>query len=219
MTTLLSGKKTHVLFGDHDAIIMDNGSNSTKVGFSGKDVPDHISPTVIGSLVDTDGDAHIDEGILNVKFLGYENFFYGEQVLNSQMDKIFPVQKGVIQDFDKMISYWNHLFKNEFRHKPSEHPIHILEKPDTKAIHREKQMEVFFENFGVQNYYVSVDAVCTLVASGLRTGLVVDFGYESTNVVPIYETSTLNRGIKTMNYGTRDVIRHLNSELLLSTDA
>ena len=61
MTTLLSGKKTHVLFGDHEAIILENGSHSTKVGFSGKDMPDHIIPTVLGSLVDADGD-QINDG-------------------------------------------------------------------------------------------------------------------------------------------------------------
>merc|ERR1711939_794085 len=79
-------------------------------------------------------------------------------------------------------------------------------------------MEIFFEHFDVQNYFVSVDAVCSLVAAGLRTGLVIDFGWEVTNVVPIYESSTLNNGIQSMNYGTRDVIRHMNSELLYSTE-
>ena len=146
-----------------------------------------------------------------------ESYFYGDQVQNN-MDKIYPIKKGHIDNFNQMLGFWDHVFENELRIKPKDYPIHIQEKPDARAIHREKQMEIFFEHFDVQNYFVSVDAVCSLVAAGLRTGLVIDFGWEVTNIVPIYESSTLINGIKSMNYGTRDVIRHMNSELLYSTD-
>ena len=69
MTTLLSGKKTHVLFGDHEAIVLENGSYSTKLGFAGKDVPDLTQPTVLGLLVDIDGEHHIEEGIFVYKIV------------------------------------------------------------------------------------------------------------------------------------------------------
>ena len=49
-------RKTHVLFGDTNAVIIDNGSFSTKIGYSGHDTPSSVVPTIMG--VPSEGTGH-----------------------------------------------------------------------------------------------------------------------------------------------------------------
>jgi actin-related protein len=44
-----------------------------------------------------------------------------------------------------------------------------------------------FETFNVPNFYVTIQAVLSLYASGRTTGVVVDSGDGVTHTVPIYE--------------------------------
>ena len=97
-------------------------------------------------------------------------------------------------------------------------PFHMIEKPYTKGYHRERMMEIFFEEFNVPKYFVTADVVCSMVACAERTGLCVDFGWETTSFVPIYETSTLQSNSKTIQFGARDITKFLNSALLTSTN-
>ena len=52
---------------------------------------------------------------------------------------------------------------------------------------REKTTKIMFETFNVRGFYLNIDAVLSLYASGRTTGVVLTSGYESTKSVPIYE--------------------------------
>jgi actin-related protein 2 len=52
---------------------------------------------------------------------------------------------------------------------------------------REKLVECMFETFGFNGVHCSIQAVLTLYAQGLLTGVVVDSGDGVTHIVPVYE--------------------------------
>ena len=50
-----------------------------------------------------------------------------------------------------------------------------------------------FETFNVPAFYVNIQAVLSLYASGRTTGIVMDSGDGVSHVVPIYEGKYINR--------------------------
>ena len=48
-------------------------------------------------------------------------------------------------------------------------------------------LQIMFETFNVPGFYVSIQAVLSLYASGRTTGIVFDSGDGVSHVVPIYE--------------------------------
>merc|ERR1711894_56711 len=70
-------------------------------------------------------------------------------------------------------------------------------------------MQIFFEQFQVPAFYVSIQAVLALYASGRTTGLVFDAGDGVTHLVPVYEGFSLKHAIMRVNLAGRDLTRHM----------
>ncbi|CAJ1442538.1 unnamed protein product [Effrenium voratum] len=96
-----------------------------------------------------------------------------------------PVVRGLVADWQAAERVWHHIYFNELRVVPEEHPVLLTEAPLTPKADREKVTQIMFETFGVQALYVAVQAVLTLYDSGRATGTVVDLGEGVTRVVPV----------------------------------
>ena len=70
---------------------------------------------------------------------------------------------------------------------PEEHPVLLTEAPLTPKANREKMTQMMFETFKVPAMYVAIPAVLSLYATGRTSGIVVDSGFRSTHIVPIYQ--------------------------------
>jgi actin len=107
----------------------------------------------------------------------------------------YPIEHGVVVDWDAMEKIWHHTFDNELRVSPKECPVLLTERPLNPRADREKMTEIMFETFGVPAMYVAVQAVLSLYASGRTTGIVMDSGDGVSHTVPIYEGFTLPHAI------------------------
>jgi len=117
----------------------------------------------------------------------------------------YPVEHGIVTNWDDMEKIWNHCFYNELRIDPEEQPVMLTEAPLNPKVNREKMTELMFEVFKFPALYVAIQAVLSLYASGRISGLVLDSGDGVTHTVPIYEGYILPHAINRIDLAGRDL--------------
>ena len=113
-----------------------------------------------------------------------------------------------------MVHLYDHTWK-KMKIDPKETKILLTEPPFNPKKNREKMIEMIFEQYGFEGAYVAIQAVLTLYAQGLLTGVVVDTGDGVTHVVPIYDGHALSDHSRRLDVAGRDVTRYLIKLLLL----
>jgi len=182
------------------AVVIDNGSGICKAGIAGDDVPKACFPSIIGrprfkEIVGTEEKSE----------------FVGNDVLPKRgvCSISYPVEHGVINDWDDMTKIWKHCYYNELRVEPCDQPVHMTEAPKNPVANREQMMQIFFETFQVPAFHVSIQAVLALYASGRSTGLVFDAGDGVTHLVPVYEGYALKHAVERVNLAGRDLTQYM----------
>jgi actin-related protein len=72
-----------------------------------------------------------------------------------------------------MEKLWSHVFSHELEVGSSEYPLLMTETPFNPKKNREKLTELMFEKYNVPSFYLALQPILSLYASGLTTGVVL----------------------------------------------
>ena len=179
----------------HDnAIVLDVGTGSTRIGFSGEDAPRLTVPSVIAESSN-----------------GTECFQKAYQMRDATAIQR-PLDRGLVSDWkgvEAMLSHVHELLK--LRDDPA--PIMLSEAALAPKEQREQMVQILFETLDVKSLYFATAPVLSLYASGRTTGMVIEMGHGTCHTVPVFEGYGLFHSILQMDYGGHDLTNWLGEHI------
>ena len=191
-------------------LVIDNGTGMVKAGHAGEDAPRCVFASIVGT-------PKAQKAMVGVE--ARETYVGDEaQARRGILRLRYPIEHGMVTNWDDMEAIWHHTFFNELRVAPNENRVLLTEAPMNPKRNREKMCEIMFETFNILGTHVAIQAVLSLYASGRTTGLVLDSGDGVTHTVPIFEGFALPHAVQRIDLAGRDVTKRLVKLLGAETD-
>ncbi|KAJ5078904.1 actin-7-related [Anaeramoeba ignava] len=186
---------------EYQPLVIDNGSGMIKAGFAGDDAPRSIFPSIsikprfYNPLITNE----------KPKFLGGD-----EPQINREIMKInYPLENGIISNWDDMEKIWHNVFYNELRVSPEEHPVLLTQIPFNPNSNKEKTAQIMFETFNVPGFYIANDLCLSIFLSGKETGIVIDLGDSISHSGVVYQLNILPHSVQRINFGGKHLTEYL----------
>ncbi|MEZ4452633.1 MAG: actin family protein [Nannocystaceae bacterium] len=177
------------------AIVIDNGSDTLKVGFADETSPRAILPAVVGHPRTT--------GIL----IGAKKTYYGAEAIarRGALTLRRPIERGLVVEWSDLEALWRYVFEAVLAVQPDQRAILVTNPPDNPRSDRERLVQLLFEVFSAPAVYVADTASLALAAYGRSTGLAVDVGDTFTSVTPVVDGAAITSAGRRLDLGGRDV--------------
>lgn len=181
-------------------IIIDVGSGSCKVGYSGEDTPRSIFPSVVEHPVLKESQSRMPQSLDPHDTSAHH-----------------PLRRGSVTNWDQMEQLLNHTFsQSSYPENGSINgmPVLLTEPPLCDPKDREKIAQLMFETFKAPAVCVANSAVLSLFASGRTRGVVLESGAAVSSAVPIFEGFALPHATLQIHTAGQDVTKHMQDELI-----
>ena len=212
----MSNPSSQVYGGDViTSIVIDPGSYTTNIGYSGTDCPQVILPSNYGSytnsqkqpeesaddnteqLTSNTEDEQTDDYSPNKKKLKRWKRVFGEQsICIPRPDyEIKPVvENGIIVDWDAAQEQWTWALETQMYLSSNKGIPALLTEPIWNTVNnRKKSLEVLLEGLDFEACYLAANPTCVSFAAGRPNCLVVDIGHDTCGVSPVVDGMTLSK--------------------------
>jgi actin-related protein len=212
-----------------EALIVDFGCGTTKIGMAGGDVPACVMPGVVGVPAGGGGGGGGGGGEGSGVPSSHEDSGWwarrgrvGERYLpcptecvrsNVAYRPLLDPSEGLLKDWDGALAQleWavgNRLGVGKGRGAGapldmSAHPVLLVEQAYTSKADREKWAQILFEEYNVPGVFMSRAGVLALYANARVTGLSVDIGAGGTTITPVQEGYPLMGALRRSPVGGR----------------
>merc|ERR1712166_1611010 len=190
------------------AVVIDNGTGYTKMGFAGNSEPQYIIPTAVAIPSKDNGKGDFADLDYHIGDAAYH------PSIHNTHRTVQPIAEGQIANWDLMEKLWHQSYYKYLRCDPELHYTVLTEPPMNDPKNKDYMAEVMFETFNVPGLQIAVQAVLALIASwsskkaqgrNPMTGLVVDSGDGVTHIIPVHEGYVIGSCIKHIPIAGRDM--------------
>ena len=171
--------------------IIDLGSNTIKIGFNYEPYPRYIIPNIMGKIRSNSFSSIKD----------YNDYYCGLEALHnsSSLNITYPKleNNGKFLLTEEGQNYLEGLFSFllDEKFKYHEFAIFIIDSMFTSSKERELIAQILFEKFKIFQLHFEPQSIMTLYSTSKTSGLVVQSGEMTTEIVPIIEGYIISQGI------------------------
>ena len=170
------------------AIILDSGGDTIKAGFNLDRYPCTVFPNVRGTF-----------RVAPIMPNGQHKFIGNEAFKNESLIQTYPIENGVVQNWDTMEAVWHHTFYKNLLIQPEEHPILLTISPLCPRANLERMTQIMFETFNTPAIYNCSSSLLSLYGAGRVTGIVVETGHTASFTVPIWKGCSIPHAISRLD--------------------
>ncbi|ORX41978.1 actin-like ATPase domain-containing protein [Piromyces finnis] len=126
-----------------------------------------------------------------------------------EINWLFKNQK--INNWEDAEMFWKYILvkKLQIDLKDNISPVLISIPIEWPKHYRENIAKIMFEKCNLPALYISEQPLMSLYAVGYTSGIVIDFGYERTRVVPILDNIINTRASQSLPIGSQDIDKYL----------
>lgn len=190
---------------DMPPLIIDNGSAYFKAGFAGEQAPSFVVSSNLAYY------PHLWNPENRAQFLGSSSLHTGPALLVPPSS--VSVNNSIFNDdpnWDDVEAAWEYLF-SRLTPTPEEHFV-MMTQPCMAPLKLKKTMEeILYEKFGIQGLFIAEAPVLSAYAYGQSSGLVVEVGHSSAQVVPVVDGYLIDAHVRRVKHlgGHQDTRRVL----------